>query len=174
MKLFEGFSYLEKKILDLQRKQQTQQKKNKPRWIQRDNVWFQESASRLLLPHAFGFLHNSLFLLPGLDLMMLHYFSSSNSLFFLSGLHLMMLRWVGFLMHLVSSIDVFLVGLHLHGTSSSLVWWSCLAGKSIHGDSSSMELDLFTLDLAQQNQVLCTRFVRLLNSFKTLLTNEFF
>ena len=35
-----------------------------------------------------------------------------------------------------------------------------------------MELNLFTLDLAQQNRVLYARFVRLLNSFKTLLTNE--
>ena len=161
MKLFEGFSYLEKKILDLQRKQQTQQKKNKPRWIQRDNVWFQESASRLLLPHAFGFLHNSLFLLPGLDLMMLHYFSSSNSLFFLS-------RLDSSCFWFPPSLCFSCLGLHLHGTSSSLG----LTGKSSCGDSSSMELNLFTLDLAQQNWVLCTWFVRLLNSFKTLLTNE--
>ena len=47
-----------------------------------------------------------------------------------------------------------------------------LARKSSSGDSSSMELDLFTLDLAQQNRVLYTRFVRLLNSFKILLTHE--
>ena len=35
-----------------------------------------------------------------------------------------------------------------------------------------MELNLFTLDLVQQNRVLCARFVRLLYSFKTVLTNE--
>jgi len=47
-----------------------------------------------------------------------------------------------------------------------------LTEKLSRGGSSSIKLDLFTLDLAQQNGVLWTWFVRLLNSFKTLLTNE--
>ena len=105
-------------------------------------------------------------------------------------------------MHLVSSISMFFLSVSFDLVSSTvfLVWvfqfgflhlyvflaWvsismelhlrsgevCSLAGKSSRGDSSSMELDLYTPDLAQQNRVLCTQFVRLLNSFKTLLTNE--
>ena len=47
-----------------------------------------------------------------------------------------------------------------------------LARKSSLKDSSSMKLDLFTLDFAQQNWILCTRDVSLLNCFENVLTNE--
>ena len=166
---------------NLQQKQQTQANPKGHRLVPR--IGSKAPSSCVWFPPSLCFSSNSLFFLSRLDLMMLHYFSSPDSLFFLSRLDLMMLHYFSspnslfFLSRLDSSCFGFppslcfsCLGLHLHGTSSSLG----LTGKSSHGESSSMELDLFTLDLAQQNRVLYTRFVRLLNSFKTLLTNEIF
>ena len=145
---------------DLQQKQQTQANPKGHRLVPRIGSKA-PSSSCVWFPPSLCFSSNSLFFLSRLDLMMLHYFSSSNSLFFLSKLDSSCF-WFP------PSLCFSCLGLHLHGTSSSLG----LTGKSSHGDSSSMELDLFTLNLAQQNRVLYTRFVRLLNSFKILLTHE--
>ena len=103
--------------------------------------------------------------------MMLHCFYSSNSLFFLSGLDLISSNSLFFL----SRFWWCFVGLDLMMLRCFFLWFDdvrSLAGKSSLKDSSSMELDLFTLDLAQQNWVLCTWDVSFLNYFENVLTIE--
>ena len=80
---------------------------------------------------------------------------SSNLLFSLSGW-----IWLASLFFLSKYLDLinFVVG--------------GLPGKSSLWDLSSMELELFTLNLAQQNRLLCTQDVSLLNYFENVLINE--